>query len=150
MSNVRVLGSQDLPLLERVAPGLFDKPIRRELATEFLNDPRHHCVAAIDGDAIVGFVSAVHYVHPDKPTELWINEVAVAPTHRGRGLSKAMLREMLALAERLGCSEAWVLTDDANAPALRAYAAVGGVEAPTRAVMFTFHMRGGAPRAEAV
>jgi aminoglycoside 6'-N-acetyltransferase I len=145
MIDVRVLAATDVQLLERIAPGLFDKRIRRELATEFLNDPRHHFVAAIDGDVVVGFVSAVHYVHPDKPTELWINEVAVAPSHRGRGLSKAMLREMLALAERLGCTEAWVLTDAANAPAMRAYAAVGGIESAPQ-IMFTFRLHGGAPQ----
>jgi len=149
MIDVRVLAATDMPLLERIAPGLFDKSIRRELAAEFLSDPRHHLVAAIDADTVVGFVSAVHYVHPDKPTELWINEVAVAPSHRGRGLSKAMLREMLALAERLGCTEAWVLTDRANAPAMRAYAAVGGIESSPH-VMFTFRLARDAAPPEAV
>ena len=29
----------------------------------------------MDGVALVGFVSAVDYVHPDKRPQLWINEV---------------------------------------------------------------------------
>jgi hypothetical protein len=33
---------------------------------------------ATAGDTVVGFASAVHYVHPDKAPELWINEVGVA------------------------------------------------------------------------
>ena len=31
----------------------------------------------MDEEQIVGFASAVHYVHPDKPPELWINEMGV-------------------------------------------------------------------------
>lgn len=85
------------------------------------------------------FVSAVEYVHPDKPApELWINEVGVASTHRGRGVGKATLQAVLNLARERGCSEAWVLTGRANIPAMRLYGGCGGVEAAEDSVMFTF------------
>jgi aminoglycoside 6'-N-acetyltransferase I len=66
---VRVLEDGDQDLLERVAPE---------------RDPRHHIVGAIADDRVVGFVSVVDYCHPDKPRELWINEVGVAPAWRRR------------------------------------------------------------------
>jgi GNAT superfamily N-acetyltransferase len=101
-------------------------------------------VAVADG-RVVGFASAVHYVHPDKPRpELWINEVGVAATHRGRGLGTRLLRSLFAVARGLGCAEAWVLTDRANTAAMRLYAAVGSTEAPTDHVMFTFRLDAGA------
>lgn len=129
----------DFPRLARVADGVFDDPIDSDAARAFLADPRHHLVVALDGEVVVGFVSAVHYAHPDKPRpELWINEVGVAPTHQGQGIGKAMLREMLALAKELGCSLAWVLTERDNLPAMRLYAAAGGQAAPQDAVMFEF------------
>lgn len=93
---VRKLTAEDTNLLLNPAEGLFDYAVQPQLTAEFLNDPRHHLVAAIDGDQVVGFVSAVHYVHPDKATELWINEVAVAPSHRKRGIGRQMLDAMLA------------------------------------------------------
>src|SRR5437773_1610012 len=43
---------------------------------------------------VVGFASGVHYIHPDKPPELWINEVALAPTRRRRGLGTAVLKSL--------------------------------------------------------
>jgi len=43
------------------------------------DDPRHHLVVAVE-HVVVGFCSAVDYIQPDKPPELWINEVGVAPT----------------------------------------------------------------------
>jgi ribosomal protein S18 acetylase RimI-like enzyme len=93
---------------------------------------------------VVGFVSAVHYVHPDKPRpELWINEVGVAETHRGRGLATRLLRAVFEAARRLGCVEAWVLTDRANTAAMRLYAGAASTEAPTDHVMFTFKLGAG-------
>jgi Acetyltransferase (GNAT) family len=55
--------------------------------TEFLADARHHLIMALNSGTVVGFVSAVHYLHPDKaPPEFWINKVGVAPTHQGQGI----------------------------------------------------------------
>ena len=76
---VRLLEDGDQGLLGRVAPEVFDHAVDPLLADAFLRDPRHHLVAAIADDRLVGFVSALDYWHPDKPRELWINEVGVAP-----------------------------------------------------------------------
>ncbi|HEX8694546.1 MAG TPA: GNAT family N-acetyltransferase [Longimicrobium sp.] len=148
--EIRVLRRGDEAVLARVAPGVFDDPVDAGAAAEFLADPRHHLAVAAEDGVVVGFVSAVHYVHPDKPRpELWINEVGVAPAHQGRGVGKAVLRAMLDVARGLGCGEAWVLTGRANAPAMRLYASLGGEEAPDDAVMFTFVLDGGAPAGQA-
>ena len=143
--EIKILGSQDAGVLADVAPDVFDDPIDRERADAFLADPRHHLAVAIEDGRVVGFVSAVHYLHPDKPRpELWINEVSVAATHRGRGLGTALLRSLFAVAQSLGCAEAWVLTDRANTAAMRLYTAAGTTEAPTDHVMFTFRLDAGA------
>ena len=77
---------------------------------------------------MVGMASGVHYVHPDKAPELWINEVGVAPTHEGRGIGRQLLRALFAHGRALGCTEAWLGTEPDNARARRLYAAVGGQE----------------------
>jgi ribosomal protein S18 acetylase RimI-like enzyme len=138
--EIRLLGSADVDLVTGAGADAFDSLPQEGLAAEFLADPRHHLVAAIDAGRIVGFVSALHYVHPDKPPELWINEVGVAPTHRGQGVGRAMLRAMLGHGRHLGCGSAWVLTDDANAAARRLYEASGGVRAEHACVMFEFSL----------
>jgi len=136
--EIRALGPGDAELLGNAAAGVFDNPVAANLVFEFLDDPRHHLVAAIDAGQVIGFVSALHYVHPDKPAELWLNEVSVSPTYQNRHVGRLMLRNMLALGQTLGCVCAWVLTDRANAPAMRLYAAAGGVEASTPAILFEF------------
>lgn len=140
--EIRILRAGDEAALDRVAPDVFDDPIVPAAARAFVDDPRHHLAVAIDDGVVVGFVSAVHYLHPDKARpELWINEVGVAETHQGRGLAKRLMAAVLEAGRGLGCSVAWVLTERDNAPAMRLYASAGGVEAPKDAVMFTFFLK---------
>jgi ribosomal protein S18 acetylase RimI-like enzyme len=144
--EIKLLGPLDAGVLANVDPDVFDDPIDAQRAAEFLADPWHHLAVAIEDGLVVGFVSAVHYIHPDKPRpELWINEVGVAETHRRRGVATQLLRAVFGVARRVGCAEAWVLTDRANTAAMRLYAAAGRTEAPTDHVMFTFAL--GADRA---
>lgn len=141
MTEIRLLTADDCDVLQLVADDVFDDSIDPDAAAEFLADARHHLAVAIADGLVVGFVSAVHYLHPDKPApELWINEVGVAPTHQGQGLARKLMQAMLDEGRRLGCSVAWVLTHRSNTPAMRLYAASGGSEAKEDAVMFEFEL----------
>lgn len=142
MIEIKLLGRTDLSLLNNIAEDVFDDPLVVESAQEFLADPRHRLVVALDDDLVVGFVSAVIYVHPDKPApELWINEIGVAPTHHHQGIGKALMQAILAEAKQSGCTEAWVLTDRANLPAMAMYKSAGGEETLPDSVMFTFKLK---------
>jgi aminoglycoside 6'-N-acetyltransferase I len=143
--EIKILSRGDESLLLNSAPGVFDNPVDPQLTREFLRDPRHHIAAAVETGRVVGFASAVHYVHPDKPAQLWINEVAVAPTHRQQGLGKALLTALFDVGRQLDCTEAWVLTDRANQPAMRLYSSLTNVP-PTDHVMFTFPLSAAAPQ----
>ncbi len=143
--ETRILGPADEDVLARVAPDVFDNDVNPALSAEFLQDPRHHLAVALEAGTVVGFVSAVHYVHPDKPPELWINEVGVAPSHQRQGLGQQLLRSVFELGRGLGCREAWVLTSPANLAAMRLYEAVGGRESSDATAMFTFPLAADAP-----
>jgi ribosomal protein S18 acetylase RimI-like enzyme len=138
--EIRILNQGDRSVLDHVAPGVFDNAVESRLADEFLGDPRHHVVVAVEDGVVVGFASGVHYVHPDKAPELFINEVGIAPTHHRQGLGKAVVTSLLEVARRLGCREAWVLTDRDNAAAMALYASAGGEEAVDPSIMFTFRL----------
>ena len=139
MLEIKLLGPTDLHYINTVASVVFDDPIVVSTAQEFLADPRHRLVAALDGGLVIGFVSAVIYLHPDKPSpELWINEIGVASTHQGQGIGKALLRAMLDEAKKSGCREAWVLTERENTAAMAMYRSIGGVESLPDPTMFTF------------
>jgi ribosomal protein S18 acetylase RimI-like enzyme len=126
--TIRLLGPGDAAVLSDVAEGVFDNEINPRWTAEFLSDPRHHMVVAVLEGQVIGMVSAVHYVHPDKPPELWVNEVSVAPPYRQQGIGRRLVAALLARGRELGCKEAWLGTEESNAAARRLYAAVGGVE----------------------
>jgi aminoglycoside 6'-N-acetyltransferase I len=128
--QVRVLGPDDESVLMNVARDVFDRPIDPSLTREFLRDPRHHIAVSIDDGVVVGFASAVHYVHPDKAPQLWINEVAVAPSHQRRGFGQSMLNLLFDVGRAHRCTVAWVLTDRKNGPAMALYCSLGGREGP--------------------
>jgi ribosomal protein S18 acetylase RimI-like enzyme len=126
--EIKILRRGDDSILMNVAAEVFDNPIDARLTKECLEDHRHHIAVAIDDGVVVGFASAVHYIHPDKGPELWINEVGIAPTHRRRGLGKAVLNALFDVGRAHHCSVAWVLTDRSNVSAISLYASVRGTE----------------------
>jgi ribosomal protein S18 acetylase RimI-like enzyme len=125
---IKILGPDDGAVLDNVDPDVFDNQVDPRWAAEFLVDGRHHLAVAILDGQVVGMASAVHYVHPDKPPELWINEVGVATSQRNQGIGRRLLAALFERGRELGCGEAWVLTDESNAAARRLYAAAGGDE----------------------
>lgn len=149
--EIRLLAPGEHHVLDDVAPDVFDHPVDPWATRAFLTDPRHHIAVALDGGHMVGFASAVHYVHPDKAhPELWINEVGVAGSHRRRGIARGLLDVLLGVARQTGCAQAWVLTERSNAAAMALYASAGGATAPEDAVMYSFPLDAAAPPGEAV
>jgi len=135
---VRLLGAHEASVLTFIAPDVFDEPVDGAWCAEFFADSRHHLAVALHGPLVVGMASAVHYLHPDKPNELLINEAGVSAAYRNHGVGRRLLAALLAHATTLGCESAWVLTESSNAAARRMYAAAGGTEKPDGPVMIEF------------
>jgi ribosomal protein S18 acetylase RimI-like enzyme len=144
VTTVRILGPTEHSVLEKVAVDVFDDAPRSELSREFLTDPRHHLAVAIsDEGVVVGMASGVHYVHPDKDPQMFINEVGVSPAYEGQGLGKRLIAALLERASALRCTEAWTATEPENARAQALYTRAGGVKEQTPFVMFTFSLEPG-------
>jgi [ribosomal protein S18]-alanine N-acetyltransferase len=110
------------------AQALFDGPARVEWAERFLAEPGHHLLVAYVDAAPVGMVTGVETTHPDKGTEMFLYELAVADEHQRRGIGRALVRELAALARQRGCYGMWVLTERTNIAAMTAYQAAGGAD----------------------
>lgn len=138
--NIRLLESGEEQVLANVADGVFDHPIKMHCAREFLADPRHHIVVAIVDGQVVGFASALHYVHPDKEADFWVNEVGVDDAFQNRGIGRRLLAALFEHAKTLGCNHAWVATEKHNKAARRLYEVAGGVEDADDIVMADFDL----------
>lgn len=122
------------------AADLFDDPPLPAVTDRFLGEPTHHLLLAYDdGDRAVGMISGVETTHPDKGTEMFVYELAVAEESRGRGVGRALVEELAAVARRRGCYGMWVLTEPDNEAALRTYVAAGARRDP-QAVLLTWDL----------
>lgn len=136
--DIRLLRAGDAGVLSNVAPGVFDGPVEEKWTNRFFADPSHHILVAVDDDIVVGMITAVEYVHPDKAPQLWINEIGVAPSHQRRGIARELLRAMLAHSRGLGCTEAWLGTEDDNIPARGLYEDAGSAAEPF--ILYSFKL----------
>jgi ribosomal protein S18 acetylase RimI-like enzyme len=142
--DIRLLARSDERVLDRVAPEVFDHVIDKQWTNRFFTEPSHHIVVAIDDGVVVGMATAVDYVHPDKPPQLWINELGVGASHRGRGIAKQMLARLLDHGRELGCTEAWLGTEETNEAARRLYVSAGGVAEPF--ILYSFQLSDDSPK----
>jgi aminoglycoside 3-N-acetyltransferase I len=115
--------------------GLFDDAPSAEATARFVAEPGHHLLYAYEdedadgsGGLPIGFVSGVETTHPDKGTEMFLSELAVAPEARRRGVGTALVRALEDLARERGCHGMWVATEAQNAAALATYRRAGAAE----------------------
>jgi aminoglycoside 3-N-acetyltransferase I len=127
----------DIATLERGSE-LFDDPPLPAASSQFLERQGHHLLFAWEGtDRPVGFISGVEVMHPDKGTEMYVNELAVAEAARHRGVAASLLQALAALAKEAGCYGMWEVSDPDNVGALATYRRAGAQqEAP--AVVFSW------------
>jgi ribosomal protein S18 acetylase RimI-like enzyme len=120
--DIRRLGPADAASFDRVAEGVFDHAIDRDRVADYLATPGHYLIAAFADGEMVGQLAAVLHRHPDRrPTELYIDEVGVAPPFQRQGIAARLLDEAFALGREVGCAEAWLGTEPDNLPAQMLY-----------------------------
>ena len=138
--TVRLLGAGDSGVLVRVDDDVFDEPVQPALAAAYLAHPDNLLAVALEDGIVVGMASAIAYLHPDKPLQLFVNEVGVASRAQRRGIGRALLDAIVERGRAMGCKEAWVATEVSNTAARALYVAAGGAEDPDHAVVYTWKL----------
>jgi ribosomal protein S18 acetylase RimI-like enzyme len=106
---------------------LFDDPPDSDATRRFLAEATHHLLMAYDpAGRPLGFVSGVEVTHPDKGTEMFLYELAVDEPVRRRGIGRALVRGLEALARERGSRGMFVFADHDNEPARATYSSAGG------------------------
>lgn len=140
--TLRLLAPGDAGVLDRVADDVFDHEVRADLAASYLADPRKLLAVAVADGVVVGMASGIVYEHPDKPLQLWINEVGTASPWQRRGIAAGLVKLLLARGRAMGCTEAWVATELNNAPARALYESLGATADDDLAVVYTYRLDG--------
>ncbi len=124
----RRITAPDASLLTNIAADVFDEPVQSDRLAAYLAAPGHLMVLAFDGDLVVGQCTGVVHYHPDKVTELYVDEVGTSSAYLRQGIATAMLTELFVWARELGCKEAWLGTELDNEAANGLYRRFGGAE----------------------
>lgn len=126
--EVRQIGPGDQHLFARIADEVFDHAVTADTLAGFLVSPDHVLVVAVADGAVVGQVAAVVHRHPDgRPTDLYIDEVAVTPALQRQGIARRMIDHVLEVGRAQGCVEFWVGTEPDNVAARGLYESYGVV-----------------------
>ncbi|QUL38522.1 N-acetyltransferase [Erythrobacter sp. JK5] len=108
-------------LLDRVAPGTFDHAIDPVQLDTYLASPGNWLGVALHGDLVVGMVMCVVHHHPDKPTELFLDEIGTGDDWRRQGIARSLVQFVFDRADAEGIEEIWLGTEPDNLAARGLY-----------------------------
>ncbi len=138
--EVRRLQAGEELVLKNVAAGVFDNAVDIATAKEYLAVSHNVFYVAMTDDLVVGMVSAILYCHPDKPKELWINEIGVGDEYRRQGIGKKLMYAMEKYAQDANCAGCWLLTEADNTQAKAFYRSLPRWSGPNEQVMYYTEM----------
>ena len=109
--------AENADLLGNVAPGVFDHTIDSLRLSSYLgNSANWMCIALHDG-LVVGMCMAVVHLHPDKPTELFLDEIGTGDDWRRMGVARKLMEQLFKRADSEGIEEIWLGTETDNVAA---------------------------------
>ena len=109
----------------------------------FLSRPETVLIVAEDDGGVEGWVYGHELTHPDGERTMLLYALDVAERARRQGVGRALVTRFVDHARGLGCTEVWVLTDDANPAGLATYRRAGGTRDAVPQVMFTWKLAEG-------
>jgi GNAT superfamily N-acetyltransferase len=87
------------------------------------------CPVLLDDDgSVIGIVIA--FRSQDDPDDVYVQDVMVHPSHRGRGAAADLLREVARIAAGWGCRRLYLTSEPENEAAARAWGKLGFVNVP--------------------
>ena len=112
-------------LLDNLDEDLFNGKINSERLVSYLHERSHVMLLAINEGLVIGQVMAVVHKHPDKPAELYIDDLAVSERFQRRNIATQMVRRLFAIGMERGCEEIWVGAESNNTSAKKFYRSLG-------------------------
>ena len=101
-------------LLDNVAPGVFDHAIDPERLKAYLAGPANWMCLALHEGLVVGMCMCVIHNHPDKPTELFLDEIGTGDDWRRQGIASALMQRVFERADAEGIEDIWLGTEPDN------------------------------------
>lgn len=134
--EIKHLGVGDEAVLNHVAVDVFDETIDPKRLTAYLAEANHHMIVAVKNGEVVGQIRAVIHKHPDRPDELYIDNLGITPSLQRQGIATVLFNAILELGKNAGCEDAWLATEQDNHQAKGFYETYGVKPEATVAYFF--------------
>jgi ribosomal protein S18 acetylase RimI-like enzyme len=101
-------------------------PVDPDNIAEFLHNPAHYLIVALNGEQVVGSLMGYRLQHPHRyDPQFLLYEIDVRTEHRNRGIGRALVTQFIREAKEAGAFEVWVLTSRSNQAAMKMYTHCG-------------------------
>ncbi|MEM1051600.1 MAG: GNAT family N-acetyltransferase [Pseudomonadota bacterium] len=108
------ISASNADLLGNVAAGVFDYAIDQTRLTAYLAQPVNWLCVAVYKGLVIGMAMAVVHNHPDKPTELFLDEIGTGDDWRRNGIARFMIQAVFERADAEGIEQIWLGTEPDN------------------------------------
>lgn len=115
------LDEGNMDILNNYDEDIFDEKIDTLRLAALLKEQNSILLVAVNEGTVIGQVLAVIHRHPDKPTELYIDDLGVSEKFQRHGIATRMLEKLFIIGVERGCEEVWVATEPENEPAIKFY-----------------------------
>ena len=112
-------------VLRNVAQGVFDEAIKPDRLARYLDNSANLMVLAVRDGLTIGQCMCVIHDHPDKETELYLDEIGTGDDWRRLGVAQSLMDAVFAKADELGIEEIWLGTEPDNVAARGLYEKTG-------------------------
>ena len=109
-----------IPQMVELEKICFSLPWTADMIRSELNNPSCLYLAAVDGDTLVGYIGVQTVLD-----EGYINNVAVRPEYRRRGIAAALIALLVEQAQAIGLAFMTLEVRESNAPAIALYEKLG-------------------------
>jgi len=125
--EIKLLRPGDEPLAVRAIRQIKRAETNEAHMNRFLARAENLLLVAVAEDRPVGFALAYQLDRVDEsPPMVFFYELEVLPSHRRKGVGRALIDRLKGLCRQRGAGKMFVLTDRRNDAACRLYSAAGG------------------------
>ena len=115
------LSESNMDVLNNYDEDIFDEKIDTYSLAAMLKERNNILLVAVNEGVVIGQVLGVIHRHPDKPTELYIDDLGVSEKFQRRGVATRLIEQLYIIGIDRGCEEVWVATEPENEPAIKFY-----------------------------
>ncbi|MEM8695532.1 MAG: GNAT family N-acetyltransferase [Pseudomonadota bacterium] len=105
---------ENASLLDTVEKGVFEAPVRADFLSVCLANPQQFLIVAEADGRVIGKALSYIFHFPDKPSEIYVEEIDVAKAWRRKGVASALMDAVGAEGRARGIAEYWLITEKDN------------------------------------